>query len=42
VLIKVFRENIRHVMPWEIDQDDVRWPLGHIIEKKLEVSTRRG
>lgn len=41
-VVKVLRSGGRHTLPWEIDEEDVRWLLGHYIEEGLTVSTRRG
>ena len=41
-IIRVLRAGGRHVLPWEIDEEDVKWLLDRYIEMGLTVSTRRG
>lgn len=41
-IIRILREGGRHTLPWEIDEEDVKWLLDHYIEMGLTVSTRRG
>ena len=41
-VIKELEYGGRHTLPWEIDEEDVRWLLDRYIEKRLAVSTRKG
>lgn len=41
-IVKVLESGGRHTMPWEIDEEDVKWLLDDYIRRGLTVSTRRG